>query len=71
MLRTDLNTEVLEENFHMLLERHPLDEVIDGLEGAFRRRAGELRHQDGDQFRNVALELQSLKRRDYLLWDED
>lgn len=56
----------------MLLERHPLDEVIDGLEGAFRRRAGELRHnEDGDQFRNVAMELQSLKRRDYLLWDED
>jgi hypothetical protein len=68
----DTTTQVsLEENLLSLFGETPLDDVIDALEGAFRRRAGEITEpEDADFYRNAAVELHELKKRDFELSTE-
>jgi hypothetical protein len=71
MFETDATRVSLEEDFLSLLGETPLDDVIDALEGAFRRRAGEITDSDAaDFYRNTAAELHELKNRDFILSQE-
>jgi hypothetical protein len=71
MFETDATRVSLEEDFLSLLGETPLDDVIDALKGAFRRRAGEVTDTtDSDFYRNTAVEIAELKKRDFELSTE-
>lgn len=67
---SDLENLRLTEDILVLLEDRPLDDVIDAMAGAFRRRATDLRTDDaGDCYLSTARELEALKERDFELSD--
>jgi hypothetical protein len=71
MFHPDATRVSLEEDFLSFLEETPLDDVIDALEGAFRRRVGEITDpEDADFYRNAAVEIAELKKLDFELSTE-
>lgn len=67
----DLSSLQLEEELLSILDGRPLDDIIDALEGAFRRRASDIPDpSDADFYRNAAVEIHELKERDFELSTE-
>jgi hypothetical protein len=71
MQTPELTILTLEETLIEALSSTPLDDFIDALENAFRRRVPDVPDPaDADLYRNAADELRALKNRDFALSDD-
>jgi len=71
MLNQELNEATLVEDLSGLLENTDADTFVEALETALQDKAAGLKDPDAEIYRNIALELQELRRRDFAYTDEN